>query len=144
MHHFAAKHFLEHVFRGQQHFDQRNQEQYGEQMPVGPHLGFVVRMPDVEHTSQTEEQRDENDGYHQAHDAAVEPVVVVAVTQEIGYFEQKQGPEQSAQPVDAQQREFLDDAEVARAAGQDEQVNQHDAAHEPLHAGPVEIIGQPG
>ncbi len=140
VHHLLIEYLFEHVLRGEEGLDQRDEQQDGQQVAVGPHPGFQVGMADVAHAADAHRQRD-GDGHGQAaHDGTVPPVVELAVAEEVGHLEQQYRPEHAAQPVDAEEGELLDDAEVARAGAQVQQVDQHDAAHEQMHVAPVVVV----
>ena len=142
VHHLFVEHLFEHVLRGEEGLDQRDEQQDGQQVAVGPHPGLQEGMADVAHAADAHHQRDDDGHGQAAHDGAVPPVVPVGIVEEVGHFEQQHRPEHAAQPVDAEEGELLDDAEVARAGGEYQQVDQHDAAHEQVHVAPVVVVHQ--
>ena len=140
VHHFFVEHLFEHVLRGEEGLDQRDEQQDGQQVAVGPHPGLQVGMADVAHAADAPAQGDDNGHGQAAHDGTVPPVVELTVAEEVGHFEQQQRPEHAAQPVDTEEGKLLDDAEVARAGGEYQQVDQHHTTHEQVHVAPVVVV----
>ena len=91
-------------------------------------------------TSDAESQGDDDSDGESLHHRTVPPVVKLTVVEEVGDFQQQDCPENRSQPVDTEQRELLDDAEMARTALYDKQICQHQSCYEPVHIAPVHVI----
>ena len=140
VHYLLIEHLFEYVLCGEEGLDQRDEQQDGQQVAVGPHPGLQIGMADVAHAAHAPAQGDDDGHSQAAHDRAVPPVVELTVAEEVGHFEQQHRPKYAAQPVDAEEGELLDDAEVARAGGQVQQIDQHHTTHEQVHIAPVVVV----
>ena len=129
---------------GEDGFGKCDKYQYGQKVLISPHLRLVKRVTDGKHTSQADNQRNDNGYRHAAHYGAVEPIVPIAVIEKECYLHEQQRPKQASQPVDAEQRKFLYHTEMTGAAVHYQQINQHKRTYKEVHIAPVVVIHKVG
>ena len=142
MHHALKECLFQYMLGGKQHFHQSDQHKDRCQVTVCPHLGLKVRVANRKHTPQAKHERHGCGKADPADDRAMPPVVIIAIVEDKRDFQGKRRPKHRSQPIDAEQGEFLEHTEMARADGQYQQIHHHDAADEQLHVVPMEVIHQ--
>ena len=144
VHHSFVENLFQHMFCGQEDFDQHDEYQDRYEVTVRPHLGLQVGMANGFHAPDADDECEDNAQRQTSHDGAVPPVVKLTVVEEIGNLQQQGRPKQCSQPVDAKQRKLLHEAEVCGAGGYDQQVDGHECGNEHVHVVPVVVVHQVG
>lgn len=80
---------------------------------------------------------DDEEHHAQAPVVAIDPVVILTIFEEKHHFHHQCGPQQTAEPVDRDQRQRLHEAVVLRQDEHHECYEEHDAYREPVHDMPV-------
>ena len=144
VHHLLVVHHFEHMLAREKRLHHSDEQYDGHHIVIGPHGRFDVRLGMVHHALQTHGECDEHCAHDKAEVGRMPPVEPVAIVEQPCHLQPQRTPQQRTHPVDALERNNLrHGVEGPRQQSLHKQNDEHQRNDEPVHVGPVHVVGKP-